>query len=129
MDCRARRSIGGEIWKVSRPYRLGKYVVIVVIVLRNLEQPRRRNMSTQSGSIEVFLHPCCQASLAEIKDALRRGGILQGLVATSGLLNLIGSAPLDAERSKSDILAQTRPTTRERPSRARAGKRRSRNRP
>jgi hypothetical protein len=39
--------------------------------------------------------PCCQKSLADIKDAVRRGNALGALTATSGLWNLMGSAPLD----------------------------------
>jgi hypothetical protein len=45
--------------------------------------------------VGLRLQPCCQKSLAGIKDAIRRGGALGAMTATSGLWNLIGSPPLD----------------------------------
>jgi hypothetical protein len=43
----------------------------------------------------VQLLPCCQKSMQDIRDRLQLGAILRGVAATSGLLNLLGSAPLD----------------------------------
>lgn len=42
-----------------------------------------------------LLQPCCKTALADIKDTLQRGHVLQALVATSGLWELLGSPPLD----------------------------------